>query len=209
MINRFRIVGFLGCTVVWVAGCFGSGAPRIPLPSLDPSGSGAAALAEYDANKDGAIVGDELEKCPGLKEGARRLDVNKDGRLTADEIAERIRQVQVQKAGLAPLIVSVVLDGKPLAGATVTFVPEKFMGSGVKPAVGMTNEGGALQPQTEGVPIAGVQPGVFRIEVSKKDSAGTETVPAKYNTDTTLGVEVGAGAPFLGQGLELNLTSRK
>jgi EF hand len=209
MIIRLSVAVLVGGTVVGLVGCFGSGAPKIPLPSLDPSGAGDAALAEYDANRDGALAGDELEKCPGLKEGLKRIDANKDGRLTAEEIAQRIRQVQVQKAGLAPLSVAVTLDGKPLTGATVSFVPEKFMGSGVKPAVGTTDEGGALQPQTEGVPIAGVQPGVFRIEVSKKDAAGTETVPARFNSDTTLGVEVGAGAPFLVQGLELSLSNRK
>ena len=83
------------------------------------------------------------------------------------------------------------------------------MGSDAKAAVGTTNEGGAFEPITEGVPIPGVQPGVFRIEVSKKDPSGAETIPAKYNTETTLGVEVGSGAPFLSQGLELNLSSKK
>jgi hypothetical protein len=202
---RAVLVGWLASLI----GCMDSGAPKIPLPSLDPSGSGSAALAEYDANRDGAIAGAELEKCPGLKEGRNRIDADKDGRLTSEEIADRIGQVQSQKAGLAPLTASVTLDGKPLAGATVTFVPEKFMGSGVKPAVGTTDNGGTLEPKTEGVPLAGVQPGVFRIEVSKKDATGTETIPAQYNTHTTLGVEVGMNAPFLTQGLELSLSSRK
>jgi hypothetical protein len=35
-----------------------------------------------------------------------------------------------------------------------------------------------------------VQPGVYRIEISKKGQSGKELVPARYNTASELGVEV-------------------
>jgi hypothetical protein len=176
---------------------------------MDPEGAARRALAEYDANKDGFLSYDELDQCPGLKAGRAWLDTNKDKRLSADEIATRVRSYLDDKAGLLALVIQFSLDGKPLKDAEVTLVPESFLGSAVKPAQGKTNAGGAcVQFHTEGAAFPGVHPGVFRIVVSKKDAGGKELVPAKYNTQTTLGVEARSGNPAVANGLELNLSSR-
>src|SRR5262249_8892642 len=77
-------------------------------------------------------------------------------------------------------------DGRPLGGATVTLVPEKFMGPATKPATAVTDEDGSGEFRTEGSgePVA---PGYYRVKVSKVVS-GKETIPAKYsNEQTTLG----------------------
>jgi hypothetical protein len=55
---------------------------------------------------------------------------------------------------------------------------------------------------------SGVHPGIFRLQISKKDTSGQETIPAKYNTQTTLGVEARTGNPAVAHGLELKLFSR-
>jgi hypothetical protein len=175
---------------------------------MDADAAARRALRDYDADKDGAIAGPELAKCPGLRDGLARIDTNKDRRITADELAARLRQYEADKAGLLYLTVAVTLDGKALADAVVTLVPETFMASGVKPAKGITRASGSCELQIEGKEYPGVHPGIFRIEVSKKDAGGRETIPARYNTQTTLGIEAGRGNPDIFHGLVLPLSSR-
>ena len=86
-------------------------------------------------------------------------------------------------------------------------MPERFMGPAVKPARATTDPGGDFRLKTEGIKLIGAQPGIFRIAISKKDESGNETIPARYNTETTLGVELGYGSPASNRGLELELTS--
>src|SRR5262249_27904405 len=129
---------FLGGLVLLAAGCTGGGPAA---PQVSPRDAANQALAEYDANKDGALDAKELEACPGLQSGLKRIDKDNDGRLTADEIADRLTLFQ-QQGMLADVAVEVTLDGRPLAGATVTLVPEKFMGPSVKPATSVTDEMG-------------------------------------------------------------------
>jgi hypothetical protein len=181
---------------------------EVRVPSMDPEAAEQRALEEYDADKDGALGGPELAKCPGLKDGLARIDTNKDRRITADELAARLRQYESNKAGLLYLNAAVTLDSKPLANAVVTLVPEKFMAAGVKPAKGTTGASGSCEFQIEGQQYPGIHPGIFRIEVSKKDASGQETIAAKYNTQTTLGIEAGKGNPDLFHGLALQLSSK-
>ena len=135
---------------------------------------------------------DELEHCPGLKSQLQVIDTNKDGKLSADEIAERLNKMVEAKIARVGMSIRVNLDDQPLEGATIRLVPENFMGESVQPAVGTTDKTGSANMQLEegGKKEKGVQWGYYRIEVSRKDSDGQETLPAKFNTATTLGCEV-------------------
>jgi hypothetical protein len=106
------------------------------------------------------------------------------------------------------LSLQVLLDGKPLSEAEITLVPETFMGSAVKSAKSMTDAGGACTCRIEGSQYPGIHPGIFRIMISKKDASGKEIVPAKFNTETTLGIEARQGNSALKNGLMLNLSSK-
>jgi hypothetical protein len=171
------------------AGCSGSSSGgALVAPKVSPRDAAAQALAEYDANKDGALDAKELEACPGLRAALKRADKNGDGRLTADEIADRLAFFQEQGM-LMEVGVEVTLDGQPLAGATVTLVPEKFMGPSVKPASVVTDEAGTGTLKTEGAGEGTVACGYYRVQVSK-NVQGREVVPARYNTKTVLGHEV-------------------
>ena len=64
------------------------------------------------------------------------------------------------------------LDGKPLQGATVTYVPEKFLGSSIRQATGVSDERGSVALVTEGEKLSGVQPGLYRVQVSLKNASG-------------------------------------
>jgi hypothetical protein len=168
-------------------------ATRIEPPPFDPQAAGARALADYDRNKDGFLDARELERCPGLKSRLARLDTDRDGRLSQEEIEKLLEGYQGSGIGLMEVVCRVTLGGKPLAGAEVALEPEPFMGDGARPALGTTDERGRARPRVEGAPVRGCHLGVYRVRVSKKDAQGRETVPARYNTQTQLGIEVGPG----------------
>ncbi|MGD9632920.1 MAG: hypothetical protein AB7G28_15010 [Pirellulales bacterium] len=190
--------------VIGIAGC-SSGPYRVNQPSIDPEGAGAMAMELYDTNGDGKVAGDELEKAPGLKALARTADSDHDGALTADEIAARIYKWKEQKTGVTIFSFVVTLDGKPVEGANVVFEPEPFLGGEIKAGVGSTGFGGSggasipkdQRPSPTSPP--GMHLGLYKVKISKQVN-GAETIPAKYNTATTLGQEVAGDVPEISSG---------
>jgi EF hand len=184
---RPALVRLLSGLVLLAAGCRGGGPPGVP--SFSPADAAAAALAEFDANKDGALDAKELEQCPPLREAFKRgLDKDKDGRVTAGEIMERLRIYQ-EEGMMSVCSIQVLLDGNPLAGATVTMTPEKFLGPTFKPATGTTGPEGFAPLKVEGPQPGFVPYGFYRVAVSKQGAGGKEIIPARYNTQTTIGKE--------------------
>jgi hypothetical protein len=182
----------LAMMMLLLSGC-SQGPETAVVPSLSPDEAAQRAMAEYDTNpKDGLLDADELKRCPALRDGLESIDSNKDGRISAQEIADRLTKFQATKIGLVGVPCRVLLDDAPLEGATVTLVPEKFMGPSFQAASGISDERGSVRLIVPGQTAPGVQWGYYRIEVSKKDAAGQEQLPARYNTATTLGVEVAA-----------------
>jgi hypothetical protein len=143
-------------------------------------------MAEYDTNHDGFLDEKELDRCPALKIGLDSVD----RRVRAEEIAARIQVYRDSQVALKAFTCRVTLDGKPLQGARVTYVPEKFMGSSIKPASGVTDERGTVLLMVEGEKLGGVPPGLYRVQISKKNANGEEMIPPRYNHETTLGAEV-------------------
>src|SRR5262245_61001120 len=129
---------FLGALVLVAVGCSGSGKDAGG-PRFSPSDAAREALAAYDTNKDGALDAKELEGAPTLRSALRRIDKNNDGVLGADEITDRLTFLRSQEAQ-SGVSVEVMLDGRQLSGATVTLVPEKFMGASFKPLSVVTDE---------------------------------------------------------------------
>jgi hypothetical protein len=190
------------------AGC--SNKPsRLEPPSVDASAAGTAAIAEFDANADDAIAGPELDKVPSLKKALKQVDKNGDGRITADEIAARINQWRETKIAIMSMTPSFKLDGRPLADATITFVPEKFLGPAVKAATGTTGPGGqaTMMINKANPDEAGMHLGFYRVQVSKQVN-GKETIPAKYNAETILGQEVANDAEGVYTGIVFDLKSK-
>jgi hypothetical protein len=173
-----------------LAGCTGSNS-RVSAPALSPESASRQALAEYDTNGDGFLDGKELERCPALKSCLKELDTDRDGRISAQEIAVHLSHYQKTRIGLISASCHVTLDGRPLSGATVSLLPETFLGPGIKPATAITDSNGRALMQTEGEQATGVHCAFYRVVVSKKDVGGREIIPAKYNTQTSLGQEIG------------------
>lgn len=178
---RLRIL-VLALALAVVGGCGSRAGSRVAPPAI-PSGAAQKAVELYDTDKSGFLDATELEKTPGLRAGF--IDA---GKVTAEDIAVRIADWNRKKFGRLLFFFTVTHNGKPLQGATVTFVPEPFLGSEIQPATGTTDESGRTMPTAPitGTGAAGVSPGFYRVEITK---AG-ENIPAKYNTETILGMEV-------------------
>lgn len=188
--------------VVATASCQ-RGPSAIKPPSIDASGAGKLAMEQYDTNGDGKVSGDELEKAPSLKAALARIDTDGDKAITADEIAARIGVWKGTGTGLMTFSCLVTLDGTPLPGATVTFIPDACLGDAVKQASGTTNAYGkaaggiAKDDLPDPTWPGGMQLGIYTVKISKL-VGGKESIPAKYNEQTILGQEVSPDVPEIG-----------
>jgi hypothetical protein len=184
-----------------ISSCTGGPARVLP-PKIDPGGAASEAMELYDADGDGLLAGPELEKAPGLKAAIATLDTDKDGKVSADEIEARIEAWQATRIGVATIMCVLRMDGQPLVGADIAFEPESFLGEAIQPAIGTSDFAGAAYPRIpkEKRPMAdmpgGMQLGFYRIRVSKLGN-GKETIPAKYNTATTLGQQIAPDDPAI------------
>jgi len=176
-------------TFVLTVGCFG---PSVSPPNYSPTASADAAMSEYDSNKDGKIDQKELERSPALKNSLDDLDLDKDKAIGRDELVKRLTEFSNSKIALMNVGVRITRAGQPLANANVKFVPESFHGAAIKPASGKSDAQGSIEFRTEGSALPGLAQGFYRVEVSVKDDAGQETIPATFNTNTTLGQQVRA-----------------
>jgi hypothetical protein len=184
---------FVWFILLLIAGC--SRAPsRIVPPTVDPTASDKA-IEQCDQNGDGVLDDKELSKAPSLKSAMARIDKNGDRNIDAAEIAARFAAWEESKVGLMPVTIRLSIQGKPVTEADVTLLPEPFLGDAFKPARGKSNQHGVAVMQISELPDErGVSSGFYRIEVSKK-SNGVETIPAKYNAQTQLGLEVEPASP--------------
>ena len=194
------IAGFaLAFVVLVIAGC--TNRPGRVYPPDYSSSAGADAIAAFDTNKDGKISGAELDKCPGVKAALARLDPSGKGEVTADMITARIQAWKDSRTGRTSFSCSVTQNGRPLVGADVKLVPEKFLGDYVKTAVGKTDQNGMAMISIPGITPPGIAPGLYRVEITKSGV----NIPAKYNKDTILGVEIAQDAAELQEGVRFDL----
>jgi hypothetical protein len=199
--------------VAALGGC-SSGPSRIEPPRIDADEAAAEAMETYDKDGDGSVDAAELDAAPSLKAAMATLDADKDGKVTAAEVTERIETWQATRGGITSVLVYVTLDGRPLPEATVTFEPELFLGEEIQAAAGVTNLEGVAAPiipkENRPAPTTppGMQIGLYKVRVSKKVN-GSETIPARYNVETTLGQQVAPDDPaVMRHRIEFDLKSR-
>lgn len=196
--TRVTATGLLGIAVFSFVGCNRGPAP-IHVPNVDPAAASRQAMEMYDTNHDGQLSPAELAACPGILGHIALYDTDKNGSVSGQEIEDRIAQLRASRTGITSLRVSVNMNGKPLKGAKIKLVPEKYLGDEVKTAWGTTNERGSatMDIKDEDVTSAeqgliGVHYGTYKIEVTHP----SVSIPAKYNTQTTLGYETEQGNPI-------------
>jgi hypothetical protein len=177
-----------GVTLLFWTGCSrGPAAP--PLPSVSPRRAGNEAVALYDADDDGVLKGDEIWETPLLLSQYSLLDANNDKTITASEIADRVRAWQDSPSRIMRASPTVMLDGKPLAGATVTLDPAPFLGPDYPSATAVTDSKGRARFAGQDRRYPGVYLGLYTVRISKLED-GKETIPARYNTKSELSYEI-------------------
>ncbi|MGI9456092.1 MAG: hypothetical protein ACR2NU_05985 [Aeoliella sp.] len=141
-------------------------------------------MAALDADSDGQLSEKELKACPGMLKAIGRYDENSDGAISADEITSRWTRVNEMPDVPQTPICSVTKSGRPLAGVTVMLEPEAFLADAIAPAHAETDRNGTCQPKAEGSP--GLAAGIYKVRITDRQNK----IPAKYNTETILGVEL-------------------
>ena len=185
----------VGLALALIGGCSG-GPARVAAPSLSASGAAAKAMEQYDANHDGKLSDAELDACPSIKSALAKIDTNGDKTVTAEKLTARIQSWQGKGITRMGIVCTVTRGEEPLAGAEVKFVPEKFMGSNFQPGTGKTDQNGKAAislAEADGGSHPGLPLGYYRVEITKSG----EQIPAKYNTETTLGQEVAPDNPVV------------
>jgi hypothetical protein len=182
----------LAVTLLTQSGCLNQ-PKRIVAPSIDADAAGQEAMKLYDANNDGKISGAEFDKVPSLLQALANLPnkSTKEKGITAADITARIKIWQQSKIGrIGGVFAMVTRNGKPLVGAEVKFVPEKFLGGNMPVCKGSNPTGpdGSVEISETVEPgdPKGVPPGYYRVEITMPDGS----VPAKYNTQSIFGEEV-------------------
>lgn len=105
---------------------------------------------------------------------------------------------------LVPVRGTITLDGAPLAGADVEFIPQNIEanadGRGGSSGFANTDDSGYFEMYTAS--YAGIQPGEYRVRINKiaepnitnseaRVPVGKDMVPPQYNTKSNLVVEIG------------------
>jgi hypothetical protein len=189
------------------------GPSRVMPVSIDASAASRQAIEMYDKDGDGTIAGTELNAVPGIKKNISQYDRDGDGRVSKDEIAARLNDWGNHQLAIMGCSYIVTLDGQPLSDATITLVPESYLGPNVKPASGVTMPSGLvrlshadddLPKSANGRPISGVKGGTYKVQVTHP----TAKIPAKYNTATELGEEIAYDLNPNDVAMKLALTSK-
>jgi hypothetical protein len=196
-LNKGRLLAWLIFCSSWFCTSCERSLPYYKFPPYDKDRASSKAMDLYDTNRDGKISGTELDQVPGLKASLEIFHANKAQGITKKHIADRLQDWNDSHIGRIFLKCMVMHNGQALEGATVNFVPEKFLADDLKDTpTGITDPSGIAiislptTPGPEGDP-PGLAPGFYRIEITKEG----ENIPNKYNTATELGQEVSLDNP--------------
>ena len=151
----------------------------------------------FDTDRNGVIDKSELVASPGLKAALRTTDLDQDGGLSLAEIEKRLQLFVDSGTSIRNFQIGMERGGEGIRDLNVKVVPEPFLAEYVEPASGFTNTAGVVapgidfaDPEIAAQGYSGLRLGMYRVEVTQPDSS-KKPIPKKYNSETTLGVEVG------------------
>ena len=179
--------------IVCAGGCSGRPA-AVSIPPIEPEPMASAAFAEYDKDGDGFLDQTEMAACPALLDAMKNhLDKDGDQRVSKQELVDRFAMWSHGGVGAAYLACRITRDGAPVEGAVVKLIPEACFGEAIQPAEGVTRSNGraTMAMDSSNLPadlqnLSAVQQGLYRVEITHPNLQ----IPAEYNTDSVLGVEV-------------------
>ena len=155
-----------------LGGCWPSGRYAVDMPPVDPSAAAKKAIELYDKNGDGSLDETEMAASPAIHAARDRYDADGNQAISQDEMATHLSAIYSSGTPWVSVECQVYLDGKPLRGATVRFVPEEFLKHALMPASGTTDDEGRailavadeeLPADKRGLQI--IQPGPYRVKV--------------------------------------------
>ena len=187
--GRLQTAGLFVVCLLAMTGC-GGFAP----PSVDPALAANTAMEQFDKNGDGQLDREELAACPALLGALSEYDLSGDKQISHEELDDRLHKMYSRNIPLTAADCKVMLNGRPLGGAKVSFVPEPFLGENTTlPAYGVTIESGMtdMAVPAEELPeelkrYKKLHVGVYRVEITHPEI----DLPARYNTESELGYEV-------------------
>lgn len=187
-----RVLLLAGVSIC-LSGCFG-GPSRIEAPKWDVDVITEKCMTQADADGDGSITKAEAkENAPSLVYALDALDLDGNKEISEEEIRQRFTDLANAKTGVQGFGAKFTYKNRPFPG-NARLVPEPFLEGVVEPAEG-TIDGytGNADFDIPGDDYYGVRPGMYRVEVT----SDKVKIPAKYNDETTLGIDV---SPFTNPG---------
>ena len=196
--RNFVLVGMFFC----VGGCTNGPAP----PALDPPSVTAAAMKQLDKDGDGRLFITEYAESPPLVVALPRIDRDGNDVITREELEARIDYYINAPAAVVSGSVEVKLDGRLVDGATVTFIPEPFLGDVIKTTSGITDASGVAYLAGQDNEFPGLYLGLYRVTISKMKD-GKETIDEKFNTKSELAYEVCTDLEYVSNVIQFAVTS--
>jgi hypothetical protein len=154
------------------------------MTAFEPAIAAKLAFERYDQNKDGKLSAQEMKECPPLMEGAKRADTNRDGVLTAEEFQKRLNAAHAQPS-LHLFQVRVTSSEKPLRDASITFVPEPFLGERLQSYSGTTTADGLCALEGDNKKTLGVANGYYRVKIVQSEQGIDSLRGCEIAADTT------------------------
>lgn len=181
------LAGMIGCT---------GRKSRITSGLGDPAETTKALFQALDKNSDGSIQGDELAGCPGLAASLGGWDTDGNKGISTTEAQQRFEKWKAMRVGAINASTTLNLNGSPLRGAKVEWVPESWMGSGFPTATSTTDPSGRAiaKVSSNGDRDAslgdGLPPGCYRLVITHPE------VPEKYRVNSQAGIVIAPDDPM-------------
>jgi hypothetical protein len=182
--------------LVTFAGC--PAGTSVTSPVVDRQAAATYAMEHYDTNEDGALEMAELSSnSSALAAALASFDADSNGRLIANEITDGLTQMYGSGMSLTEMSCKVMLQGRPLAGATLKLSPIEMLGDALPSAEGVTDAQGVAHPAIDAELLPDefrkrqlMYPGLYRVEITHPQVK----LASRYNTATELGCMVDPAA---------------
>jgi hypothetical protein len=178
--------------IAFANGCRSGGSGDVAMPSVNPSAAAQQAIALFDKDGDGRLDQTELAASPGLSSARERYDTDADRKVSEEEIRQRLEQMYSAGAGLLEVRCAVRRAGRPLANATVRFVPEPFLGDAILSAAATTDSNGVAAPSLPADQLPEnlrsaqlMQVGLYRVEIEHPTISPSSSKALGFEVDPT------------------------
>lgn len=174
--------------LVAMCGCSDRPSP-LRHPYIQAQNAAREAISQYDTDGDKLLSEKELEACPGILNALPDIDSDGDRMVSEAEISARISTWQGDSTVLVFPRVHVRVGKKPLVGARVDLIPEPFLAPYLKPGSGTVGKTGMAAISMPEADPPGMACGIYKVRVTHP----SQSIPAKFNEQTILGLEITAG----------------